>query len=103
MIVGARRHTADPAARDGAHPPLRSLLAVPIVGKDGLNYGLLQLSDKKGDGDFDGDDERHLRRLAELASLALDALFRIRKLRSGEDVPILEREGLATFVHIESV
>lgn len=87
----------------GTHPPLRGLLAVPIVGEDGLNYGLLQLSDKEGDGDFDEDDERHLRRLAELASLALDALFRVRKLRSGEEVPILERESLATFVHIESV
>ena len=87
----------------GTHPPLRGLLAVPIVGEDGLNYGLLQLSDKERDGDFDEDDERHLRRLAELASLALDALFRVRKLRSGEEVPILERESLATFVHIESV
>jgi GAF domain len=30
----------------GSHQPLRGLLAVPIVGEDGLNYGLLQLSDK---------------------------------------------------------
>jgi GAF domain-containing protein len=87
----------------GTHPPLRGLLAVPIIGEDGLNYGLLQLSDKEGGGDFDESDERHLRRLAELASLALDALFRVHKLRRGEEVPILEREGLATFVHIESV
>jgi GAF domain-containing protein len=84
------------------HPPLRGLLAVPIVGEDGLNYGLLQLSDKADGGDFDEDDERHLQRLGVLAGLALDALARVQKLRAGEEVPILERERLATFVHIES-
>jgi GAF domain-containing protein len=87
----------------GTHQPLRGLLAVPLVGEDGLNYGLLQVSDKADGGDFDEDDERHLRRLAELAALALDALDRVRKLRAGEEVPILERERLATFVHIEPV
>jgi GAF domain-containing protein len=85
-----------------SHQPLRGLLAVPIVGEDGLNYGLLQLSDKADGGDFDEDDERHLQGLAELAALALDALAKVRKLRVGEEVPIVERESSATFVHIES-
>jgi GAF domain-containing protein len=85
------------------HPPLRGLLAVPIIGEDGLNYGLLQLSDKADGGDFDSADERHLQLLAQLAALTLDALARTRKLRGGEEVPILEHESLATFVHIESV
>jgi GAF domain-containing protein len=85
------------------HPPLRGLLAVPIIGEDGLNYGLLQLSDKVDGGDFDEDDESHLQLLARLAALTLDALARVRRLRSGEDVPILERDGLAAFVQIESV
>jgi GAF domain-containing protein len=85
-----------------SHQPLRGLLAVPIVGEDGLNYGLLQLSDKADGGDFDEDDERHLQRLAALAALALDALAKVRKLRDGEEVPVLEREPLTTFVHIES-
>src|SRR6266496_1766681 len=86
-----------------AHPPLRGLLAVPMVGEDGLNYGLLQLSDKLDGSDFDGGDERHLQRLAELAALALDALAKVRKLRRGENVPFIERESLASFAHIESV
>jgi GAF domain-containing protein len=86
-----------------AHPPLRGLLAVPIVGEDGRNYGLLQLSDKANGGDFSEDDQRRLQRLAALAALALDALARVRKLRRGEDVPLLELQPLATFVHIESV
>jgi GAF domain-containing protein len=52
-----------------------------------LNYGLLQLSDKLDGGDFDEDDEQHLKRLAELAAMALDALAKVRKLRGGEAVP----------------
>jgi GAF domain-containing protein len=86
-----------------AHPPLHGLLAVPIVGEDGLNYGLLQLSDKVDGSDFNEDDERHVKRLALLAALALDALARVRRLRRGEDVPFLEQDSLTTFVHIESV
>jgi GAF domain-containing protein len=85
------------------HPPLRGLLAVPIVGEDGLNYGLLQVSDKIDGSDFDDDDERHLQRLASLGAVGLDALARVRGLRAGEEVPIREHESMATFVHIESV
>jgi GAF domain-containing protein len=86
-----------------AHQPLRGLLAVPLVGEEGVNYGLLQVSDKADGGDFDEDDERHLHRLAALATLTLDALARVRRLREGEDVPIFERERSTSFVHIESV
>jgi GAF domain-containing protein len=85
------------------HQPLRGLLAVPIVGEDGLNCGLLQVSDKIDGTDFDEDDERRLQGLASLGALALDALARVRRLRSGEDVPILEHESMAEFVHIERV
>jgi GAF domain-containing protein len=84
------------------HQPLRGLLAVPLVGEDGLNYGLLQLSDKADGGDFDENDERHLQRLAVLAALALDAFVKVKKLRRGDDVPFVERESLASFVHIGS-
>src|SRR6266540_3916740 len=86
-----------------AHPPLHGLLAAPIVGEDGLNYGLLQLSDKVDGSDFNEDDERHVKRLALLAALALDALARVRRLRRGADVHFLEQDSLTTFVHIESV
>ena len=79
------------------------LLAVPIVGEDGQNYGLLQVSDKVDGTAFDEEDERRLQRLASLGALALDALARVRRLRVGEEVPILEHEAMADFVHIESV
>jgi len=89
-------------ARD-AHPPLRGLLAVPLVGEDGRNYGLLQVSDKADDGDFGESDERNLHHLADLAALTLDALGKVRRLRRGQGVPTVEKEALASFVQIESL
>jgi GAF domain-containing protein len=56
------------------HPPMRGWLAVPLIGKDGRNYGLLQASDKYNDADFTADDEAHLKQLAQLTALALDAI-----------------------------
>jgi GAF domain-containing protein len=58
----------------GKHPPMRGWLAVPLIGPDQRNYGLLQLSDKYDDADFTEDDERHLTQLAQLTAAALDTL-----------------------------
>jgi len=60
----------------GKHPPMRGWLAVPIIGQDGRNYGLLQLSDKYNDADFTDEDEAHLKRLAQMAAIGLGALCR---------------------------
>jgi hypothetical protein len=86
----------------GKHPPLRGLLAVPIVGEDGLNYGLLQASDRVDGGDFDEDDELRLQRLADAAAVGLDALRKVRALRLGDSAPAAPIEAEATFVVIES-
>ena len=56
------------------HPPLRGWLATPVCGDDGRNYGLLQLSDKAGGGDFTAEDENRIRELAAFAGATLDAL-----------------------------
>jgi GAF domain-containing protein len=85
----------------GEHPPLRGLLAVPIVGEDGLNYGLLQVSDKADGTDFDAEDERHLQCLADSASVGLDALRKVRALRLGEPAPAAPLEAAGRFVVIE--
>lgn len=61
-------------AEAATHPPMRGWLAAPIVGADGRNYGLLQLSDKYNDADFTPDDQAHLSQLAQLTAEALDAL-----------------------------
>lgn len=55
------------------HPPMRGWLAVPLIGSDGRNYGLLQVSDRY-EGDFTEQDEANMVRLAKLTSQALDAL-----------------------------
>lgn len=64
------------------HPPMRGWLAVPLIGKDKHNYGLLQLSDKYNDADFTEDDEQHLMQLARLTAAALDALRALYQERS---------------------
>lgn len=58
---------------NGRHPPMRGWLAVPLIGADGLNYGLIQVSDRY-DGEFTEEDEANMVRLAKLTSQALDAL-----------------------------
>jgi len=58
---------------NGRHPPMRGWLAVPLIGSDGLNYGLIQVSDRY-EGEFTAEDEANMVRLAKLTSQALDAL-----------------------------
>ena len=56
------------------HPPLRGWLATPVCGEEGRNYGLLQLSDKSGAGEFTAEDAERIRELAAFAAATLDAL-----------------------------
>ncbi len=53
------------------HPPIRGWLAVPIVGWDNCNYGLLQVSDKYDYAEFTADDELRFVRLAELTAASI--------------------------------
>lgn len=53
------------------HPPLRGWLAAPLIGRDGRNLGLMELSDKYT-GDFDETDEAILVQLARMASVAME-------------------------------
>jgi GAF domain-containing protein len=56
---------------------MRGWLAVPLIGRDGRNYGLLQASDKESDAEFTPEDEARLKLLAKLTGAALDALCRL--------------------------
>ena len=56
------------------HPPMRGWLAVPLIGQDQHNYGLLQLSDKYNVAEFTEEDENHLIQLAQLTAMTLDSL-----------------------------
>jgi GAF domain-containing protein len=60
------------------HPPLRGWLATAVCGEDDRHYGLLQLSDKGGGGEFTDEDAERLRELAAYAGATLDA-FRAAK------------------------
>jgi GAF domain-containing protein len=58
------------------HPPMRGWLAVPLLDHKGVCWGLFQLSDKY-EGDFTAADEVEFTKLAELVSVALDALWQV--------------------------
>ena len=53
------------------HPAMRGWLAAPLVGRDGHNIGLIQLSDKY-EGDFTETDEAVVVQLAQMASIAVE-------------------------------
>ena len=56
------------------HPPLPDYLAAPLVGRDGANLGLIQLSDKLDGAPFSAEDEAMLVQLAQLASATVERL-----------------------------
>ncbi|TVP59798.1 MAG: PAS domain S-box protein [Nodularia sp. (in: Bacteria)] len=53
------------------HPPMRGCLAAPLIGRDGQNMGLIQLSDKYKD-EFTKEDEAIIVQLAQMASIAIE-------------------------------
>ena len=54
-------------------PQLRGVLGVPLVGHEGRNLGMIQLSDRIA-GDFDADDERLLTSFAQFTAMAIEQL-----------------------------
>lgn len=56
------------------HPPMRSLLAVPIIGK-GPFRGNLYVADKEGAPEFSRDDEQILSRFALKVAIAIDKAY----------------------------
>ncbi|MFH7026693.1 MAG: PAS domain S-box protein [Heteroscytonema crispum UTEX LB 1556] len=53
------------------HPPMRGWLAAPLLGRNGRNIGLIQLSDKY-EGEFTEEDSNILVQLAQMASIAIE-------------------------------
>ncbi len=56
------------------HPPLPDYLAAPLIGRDGTNLGLVQLSDKVDESPFTAEDEAILVQLAQMASSTIERL-----------------------------
>ncbi|HYW20913.1 MAG TPA: ATP-binding protein [Nodularia sp. (in: cyanobacteria)] len=53
------------------HPPMRGCLAAPLIGRNGQNIGLIQLSDQYED-EFTKEDEAIIVQLAQMASVAIE-------------------------------
>jgi len=53
------------------HLAIRGWLAAPLIGRDGRNIGLIQLSNKS-DGEFTDNDESIIAQLAHMASIAVE-------------------------------
>jgi signal transduction histidine kinase len=78
------------------HPPMRSLLAVPIL-SGGRVLGNLYLAEKKGGAEFNAEDEDTLTRFATQAALAIENARLHRRVR---DLAITEeRERIAREMH----
>ena len=56
------------------HPPMPDYLAAPLVGRDGSNLGLIQLSHKLDESPFSTEDEAILVQLAQMASSTVERL-----------------------------
>ena len=56
------------------HPPLPDYLAAPLIGRDGSNLGLIQLSHKLDETPFTAEDEAILVQLAQMASSTIERL-----------------------------
>jgi signal transduction histidine kinase len=55
----------------GAHPPLRGWLAAPLVGRDGANLGVIQVTHKE-EGEFTSQDEAVLVQVAQMAAAVIE-------------------------------
>ncbi len=84
------------------HPPMRGWLAAPLVGRDGHNIGLIQLSDKYA-GEFTEEDEAILVQLAQMASVAIENARLYEAEQQARDEAVSEAERSAAAVEALSV
>lgn len=86
------------SARSPHRPSMRGWLAAPLIGRDGSNLGLIQLSDKEDGSDFDAADEAMLVQLAQLASAAVEQSQMEAALRESEKRLRLLNENLESAI-----
>jgi GAF domain-containing protein len=73
-------------AEASTHPPMRGWLAAPIIDREGVNWGLIQLSDKYS-GEFTAEDEHNIVKFTELLAITLEALWDVRNLQKQLTMP----------------
>jgi len=76
----------------GQHPPLRGLLAVPLIGRAATGIGVIMVSDRH-EGVFTAEDEAILAQLAQLASILIE------KSQAEQALRYSERKLRATYEH----
>lgn len=70
-----RTHPGWRGGRDAPDdPPLLDYLAAPLIGRDGANLGIVELSDKLDETPFTAEDEAILVQLAQMASSTIERL-----------------------------
>jgi len=79
----------------GRHPPIRGLLAAPLMDHDGRNLGLIRVSDKV-EGEFTAADEAILVQLAQITSAVVE---NVRLYRAAQEANRLKDDFLATLSH----
>jgi len=79
-------------------PPLRGWLAVPLVGSDGRNMGMLQLSDKH-EGEFTAEDEAIAAQYAQMAAAALERDGLVAQLRDAQETLEEKLANLEAIAH----
>ncbi len=81
LLADQRWH--DYTKTQGLNPAANGLLAAPLIGRNGRNMGLIELSDKR-EGEFTQDDESLLLQLALIASVAVENARLYEELRDND-------------------
>ena len=76
-------------------PPVRGVLAAPLIGRDGRRLGLVCLTDKLDDAEFTANDEAILVQLTQMASVAIENFIYSKEREANR----IKDEFLATLSH----
>ncbi|HEY0008250.1 MAG TPA: hybrid sensor histidine kinase/response regulator, partial [Tepidisphaeraceae bacterium] len=76
-------------------PPIRGVLACPLLGRDGRRMGLIYLTDKLDSAEFSEDDEAILVQLSQMASVAIENIIFSKEREANR----IKDEFLATLGH----
>ena len=90
-----RQHPDWPQVQRLTLPPLRGLLAAPLLGRDGRRFGLVALTDRFDDAHFSDNDEAILVQLTQMASVAIENFIYSKEREANR----IKDEFLATLSH----
>ncbi len=98
LLRAQQVHEGAAEGAEGMPPPMRGCLVVPLLGRNGKNIGLLQLSDKY-EGEFTQQDEYVAMELARLAAVGMEnvqLIEEVNQLNSHLEQKVAERTEALT-------